>query len=468
MPVLLFTIEHMGEDIQQRLRRLGVVRGARNLKPASIKPAVSHFDRNDREELGLEEAQHVGEDVSLERLLPGGRLVETQYGACFVLDTVYSIDHQHGNKRLSDLERQPMDAAATFCADPRLARLAPHDFLFLDTETTGLGGAGVIAFMVGVAFFDGDAFVVRQYFLREHGDEASMLQMLAELLAYKAGLITFNGRAFDLTLLDNRYLMQRMEDLVDDLLTRPHIDLIQPSRRLWHRRLQSWSLITVEQKLLDVHRTAEDVPGWAIPRIYFDYLISGDARTLLPIFYHNRQDLLSMVGLAGKVTRQFAQPRADDHPLDLLSLARWQLALGLKAGAEDTLRLAASIPKGGRSPAVDDRRYVGDEHLHHILYDLAGLLKRTGRRDEALEHWRQITAISLTDPEARSILLDAHVELAKHYEWRPHDLTAARDWTKRALMLLDSWDDDQSLAVRGELEHRLARLERKIQASDEK
>ena len=64
-----------------------------------------------------------------------------------------------------------------------LARISTNDafadvsldhFLFLDTETTGLGG-GALAFEVGVGFFADDAFVIRQYFLRDPAEESAML-----------------------------------------------------------------------------------------------------------------------------------------------------------------------------------------------------------------------------------------------------------------------------------------------------
>ena len=39
--------------------------------------------------------------------------------------------------------------------------LRPEDILFLDTETTGLaGGAGTVAFLVGLGYFTGGGFAV--------------------------------------------------------------------------------------------------------------------------------------------------------------------------------------------------------------------------------------------------------------------------------------------------------------------
>jgi hypothetical protein len=298
--------------------------------------------------------------------------------------------------------------------------------------------------MVGAAFWEGDAFVVRQYFLRDHGDEPAMLLLLANLLQERPGLITFNGRTFDLPLLDNRYLMNRLDEVGGDLLERPHIDLLPPARRLWRRRLGSCALGALEQSLLGVRRTEEDVPGWLIPGLYVDYLRTGDARELIRVFYHNRFDMLSMVTLAARVLRHFEQPQQADHALDLVSLARWQQSLGLTTGAETNLRMAAE-----EEASLDI--------YHQVLIELGALLKRDGRRTEAVTYWQQI-AVTTFDS------VDAHVELAKYYEWEQQDLGTALSWTQQALTLVRSWSARDAALVEDELLHRHARLERKLQS----
>jgi hypothetical protein len=271
-----------------------------------------------------------------------------------------------------------------------------------------------------------------------------MLLLLANLLQERPGLITFNGRTFDLPLLDNRYLMNRLDEIGGDLLERPHIDLLPPARRLWRRRLGSCALGALEQSLLGVRRTEEDVPGWLIPGLYMDYLRTGDARELIRVFYHNRLDMLSMVTLAARVLRHFGQPQQADHALDLVSLARWQQSLGLTTGAETILRMAAE-----EESSLDI--------YHQVLADLGALLKRDGRRTEAVTCWQQIAVTTLDN-------VDAHVELAKYYEWEQQDLGTALSWTQQALTLVQSWPARDAALVEDELLHRQARLERKLQS----
>lgn len=434
------------DDLQAKLRRLGVTKGARQLKPARpLKPAPPIEDAPLRPFPTSPNTPPLDPDdiQPLETLLPGGQIVATADGSCFVLDHVYRLDYQHGDDTLADLLGFSPAAAAPFVQDERLAQHDFRDFLFLDTETTGLAGAGTLAFMVGVGFFEpgsqGDRFVVRQYFLRDHGDEPALLLLLDELLAEKAGLITFNGRTFDLPLLEGRYIMNRMPT---DLRDRPHLDLLHPARRLWRNRLGSCALGSLEGSLLGLRRSHEDVPGWLIPSLYNHYLRSGDARELVRVFYHNQIDMVSMVTLAARVTRLLSQPDPADHPIDLYSLGKWQADLGLVDEAEQNLRLAAQ----GDLPL---------ELFHQNLHQLGLLLKRNGRIAEALPLWQQIAATSFED-------VSAHVELAKYYEWQTQELAQALLWTRQAINLVTSLGKRRhQLPILTDLEHRLARLERK-------
>ena len=441
--------EQMDDKLSAKLRRLGVSKGTRDIK-AAPKPRpianpmpTSDFDKRPLSpyapspfEEGFDPPQPI------DTLLPGIRREETAEGSCYVLDKVYPLSYQHGQDVLQDLLALSPAPAAVFTKDPRLEPLNFRDFLFIDTETTGLAGAGTLAFMVGVAFFErgtaGEVFVVRQYFLRDHGDEPAMLLLLDELLAEKAGLITFNGRSFDIPLLDTRFLMNRMRT---DIREKPHIDLLPPSRRLWRQRLGSCALGSLEETLLGLHRTHEDVPGFLIPSLYNAYLRHGDATELSRVFYHNQIDMVSMVTLASRVIRQFSQAHANDHPIDLYSLGKWHAALGDSQTSEQTLHQAVQ----GDLPLAT---------YHQALAELGALLKRQDRRAEAVPYWQQIAATSFDS-------IDAHIELAKFYEWHETDIQNAIFWTEQALTLSQSWASSRTHLVQTELEYRLVRLQRK-------
>jgi len=195
---------------------------------------------------------------SLEDLL-GGSLEETDKGQVLCVRRRFVAGHCHG--------RQPLDAARAMAHHP-LALLARSGeppkgprLLYLDTETTGLaGGTGTYAFLVGVGFFDGDEFEVRQYFMRDLDEEPALLAALDPLLREVDGLVTYNGAGFDLPLLETRFVLARRR--WPGAL--PHLDLLPAARRLWSARLSDCRLATVEQHALGFER-AGDLPSSFAP-----------------------------------------------------------------------------------------------------------------------------------------------------------------------------------------------------------
>jgi hypothetical protein len=84
-----------------------------------------------------------------------------------------------------------------------------------------------------------------------------MLSLLQDMTAGKRFLVTFNGRAFDVSLLSARYILNRLED---PLAGMPHLDLLFPSRKLAGHRLENCRLVTLENEILGFTRTG-DVPA---------------------------------------------------------------------------------------------------------------------------------------------------------------------------------------------------------------
>ena len=200
--------------------------------------------------------------------------------------------------------------------------------LYLDTETTGLaGGAGTYAFLIGLAFFEGDHLVVEQLLMRSHQEEKAMLAYLLERVGAAECLITFNGRSFDVPLLQTRLVMNRMRY---DLEEMEHVDLLPPCRRLWGLALDNCRLENLENEILGLPRQG-DIPGWMVPQIFFRFLQTGDARGLAAVAEHNRRDILAMVGLMGGLEGYLERPndwgaRFRPHPpllhLEDLALAQ--------------------------------------------------------------------------------------------------------------------------------------------------
>jgi hypothetical protein len=361
-------------------------------------------------------------------------------GPCFIISHSYPPGTQHASHLLAAwLELAPATLAVLGDAGA-LAHTDPRQLIFLDTETTGLGG-GAFAFLVGIGYFNEDAaFEVRQFFLRDPSEEPAMLAMLQDHLPPGSALVTFNGRTFDVPLLAGRFVMVRRPSPVAAL---PNLDLLHPARRLWRRRLESCALSALESAVLGLQRTQQDVPGSVIPYLYRQYLQTHDAGDMVRVLYHNEMDLLSMVALGITLAHAFERPAAPGLPVaDRLSLARWYGSRGLLAEAEAAYRAA-----------TDE---AGDAQARHdALVGLATLLKGAQRRAEAVPLWE-----FLADLKHDTL---GHVELAKHYEWHARDLPHALRWTEAGISLAEAWRPGwRRTAALRDLAHRRERLLRKL------
>jgi uncharacterized protein len=139
-----------------------------------------------------------------------------------------------------------------------------RQWLFLDTETTGLaGGTGTYAFLVGLGWWEENGFVVEQYFMRDHGEEPSLLLEVLERLDQRRVLVTFNGKSFDWPLLQTRFQMTRVGTVPEPLA---HLDLLHPARQIWRLRLKSVALTQLEKHILQLDR-GQDIPSETIPEI---------------------------------------------------------------------------------------------------------------------------------------------------------------------------------------------------------
>jgi uncharacterized protein YprB with RNaseH-like and TPR domain len=337
---------------------------------------------------------------------------------------------------------------ATWAQDPRLLELPLESFAFVDTETSGLaGGTGTYAFLVGVGRFEpsdsGRTFRLLQFFMRDPGEEPALLEALAEFLAPCSALVTYNGKAFDAPLLITRYILH---DIPVPFEGYAHIDLLHLARRLWRDRLPSRTLKYIEENVLHAPRTSDEVPGYEIPWLYFDYLRTGDANPLKGVFYHNAMDIVALAALFSHTAAMLHDPfdESIQHGLDVIALAKLH---------EDLNRwdTAARLYERGLEMGL------GVEDFGKAVHRLAVLQKRRGDLDQAIRWWEQAAAQGH---------IYACVELAKNYEHRLRDYTEAQRWVWAALELVHSGSLPAYMRQhwQAELEHRLFRLEGKLKS----
>ena len=349
--------------------------------------------------------------------LVSGEVVFTPYGSHFETEQFFAANHRHGSYEISDLASLAPDLLSAL-SDGAIASSPPERWLFLDTETTGLaGGSGTYAFLVGVGSIGEEGFRVRQFFMRDYSEEASLLHALTEYISRFDVLITYNGRSYDQPLLETRYTMCRARHPFGRL---EHLDLLFGARRLFRLRLENCRLVNLEDQVLGFEREG-DIPGEMIPYCYFEYLRTRRAHRLPPILRHNVLDIVSLACLTGVIPEAFRDPgnvRAR-HGVDLLGLARWLQMSGRLEEAHKLLRRAVDMG-------------LPDQHLFGALYAAGLIEKKQGQLHAAVATF---TDLSLSPNPFR---VRAYEELARHYEHRERSFAMAVECVRAARQIADS------------------------------
>jgi hypothetical protein len=153
----------------------------------------------------------------------------------------------------------------------------------------------VVPFNVGLGYYRDDKFYVAQFFLGELAEEERMIRELAQFFKDMdfQSVVTYNGKGFDIPLLETRFILCRQPFVLSEL---PHLDFLYAARRLWSHKYESCRLYHLALELVQVDRS-EDIPSAEIPWRYFQYLQTGNFELIEPILYHNKEDILSLLGV---------------------------------------------------------------------------------------------------------------------------------------------------------------------------
>ena len=258
----------------------------------------------------------------------------------------------------------------------------PEKWLFLDTETTGLaGGTGTYAFLVGLGWWDAGGLQVEQFFMRDFAEEYPLLHELAQRLADRPVLVTFNGKAFDWPLLENRFTMTRS---IRTPKLAAHLDLLHPSRALWRMRLGSVRLVELERSVLDAAQLGwqrdEDIASCLIPQYYFDYLREGATAPILGVVRHNQLDVRGLAALFVKINTLLStemDSRMEMESLDLFGLSRFLHRRGK--------------PQEARKACTEAiERGLPAKHDEQARRDLAHMARREGDHARAAGIWEEL------------------------------------------------------------------------------
>jgi tetratricopeptide (TPR) repeat protein len=278
--------------------------------------------------------------------------------------------------------------------------------LCFDLETTGLaGGTGTYAFLAGVGRLDGDSLAVSQLFLTTPAAEKSWLEALDGTLPPRSPLVTYNGKRFDVPLVETRRILHRKEPLDPE----GHLDLLHLARALWRDRLPSCRLSEVERSVLGLRRSGDDVPGSLVPELYRQFLADGDASVLAGVFYHNRMDLVALALLRSRLARVLSGETEDGEELVAAGEA-WRR----RGRRDEALRLWQKARSAGARGSLEC---------------LAWAAKAERRWVDAVTLWEEAYGTS-ADP------FSIAVELSKAWEHRLDDLPRAQAWAEKARDLL--------------------------------
>lgn len=297
--------------------------------------------------------------------LPGA-LQQTARGEVHVIEHAFGPDHRHGAVPVSSALAACAKSIAKLALDPSLEGVDFRSALYLDTETTGLaGGTGTLAFLIGMAWFDGEALRVQQLFLRRPGEEAPMLDLLAERLAAASCLVTYNGKSFDWPLLRTRFVLNRMK--APELGA--HLDLLHCARRIYRYRLPEVRLVHVEREVLGMERVG-DIPGAEIPAAYAAFLRGARSAPIPQVIEHNAHDLVALSALLGLVSAQFSGEGAVIDPRDGYGMAR----VAARAGdVHRAVRLAGAVvaSTAKTAPVAEALAFLGGVHRKRRDYEAA-------------------------------------------------------------------------------------------------
>ncbi len=307
-----------------------------------------------------------------------------------------------------------------------------EECIFFDLETTSLStGTGNYPFLCGIGYCDGNDFVCEQLFMQEYSDEPAILAYMLDFFNNFSAVVSFNGNSFDVPLIKNRYMINRVYGFPVNITS---FDLIAPSRRIFRSLYENCALQTIEKYVLGYERV-DDTPGWMVPEIYFSYQKNGDASRLPGVIEHNRYDIFSMfvlIQILAEIFNNIAERKFDT----------------LEQGSLYTL--ARYLYRTSPDMFLDLASYLGQEIIgdRGVFERFSIVLKRNHEWAKAVEYWEKDGTFF------------SCIELAKYYEHKEKDFGKAIVYCEKAKTILEL-DEEKKEKYEESLKKRSARLIKK-------
>ena len=389
-------------------------------------------------ESGMPEAEsHLADPSQLEDA--DAKIVNGDGYYYILREKAFDLNFMHGGTPLGKFLSITSDNFKCLAADSEYKDLLPHNYLFIDTETTGLaGGTGTYIFLLGIGYFENERFIIQQYLLPDFACEAGMMAQIQQKLARIKGFVSYNGKSYDIPLLRTRLILNKLK--TDDIDRKQHVDLLHCSRRLWKKYTQC-SLQAIETEILGFARQ-NDIPGKDIPAVYFNFLKTKDMAPLKTVLKHNVIDILSMVSIASHATYVICNFANDlqNKKFDRHGLFRVFTRMG---DVKRAIKLAESTKNDG------------DIQLN---LEYGFLLKKLGQHQQAEKVWRHLIA-------SRKMYENAYLELAKYLEHHKRDISEALSVVEKAMKRIEistSLFPETQNQFKEDWKHRKNRLVRKM------
>jgi uncharacterized protein YprB with RNaseH-like and TPR domain len=435
-------------DMKDKLKLLKREREARaRVRSGSVEETWARIEREDgltvKDKLEKLISLTGGRSAGRPAAAPPGRAAAVRAREPFeVFENRYPLRSRYGKHSIGEGLEVRSQALFYLSKDEAFQALDLSSALFFDLETTGLaGGTGTVAFLVGMGYYRDDAFHVVQYFLHDLGEEERMLRDLGRFFKEMGfrSVVTYNGKAFDIPLLETRFILHRERYALGEL---PHLDLLFSARSLWKHKHESCRLFHLAQQIVEAPRS-EDIPGAEIPYRYFEYLRSGDWSLIEPILYHNQEDILSLLGLGIAAGKLFAAGEADVCvDVDASDL------IGIGKVFESAKEIGRSIELFRKAL---DKGGLRSDLAVAVKTKLSSHFKRSADWESAVTIWQDIS-ISGENP------LAALRELSMYFEHRKKDFGEAKRAAEEGLALAQAGPE----SLRRDFEKRLDRLNAKI------
>lgn len=360
-----------------------------------------------------------------------------------LFENPFPLDVRYGKISLSSGLDIRGEILSFLSKDSAFENLDLSTALFIDLETTGLsGGAGVVPFLVGLGYYRDDKFWVTQFFLGDLAEEERMIQEIGLLFSQMdfQSVVSFNGKVFDLPLLETRFILHKQPFILNEL---PHLDFLFSARSLWRHKHENCRLYHLAREVVKADRE-EDIPSAEIPWRYFQYFQTGNMDLIEPILYHNQEDILSLLGVVIIGSLLFSED-AQKELVDAMDL------FGVGKVMENVGEIEKSVHFYKR--ALEGK--LSEETSILAKKKLSYYFKRNQEWEKAIPLWKEMTSLDQ---------VFSFRELAMYYEHKKKDYEVARKIAEEGYVL--------SLGISSYFErdfsHRLERLKRKIQRQKEK